>query len=261
MVKMGNLLAVSKEKIRVALKVLFEYKANLYSVFIFDFFLVFAYGFFYFIFGEFIFEILGWSNYDFILYFIAVFLSSKCKWGLSLMFFSSRLLNGKLNTLLTKPVNPYFYQTLFYDRGGSNIIYVPFLFVVFFIVSLFLNYNIYLSLISMLVILLGILLEILVINFLESLAFFIKKNEFLVNLFLNVLFFNETYTPKLMASMTNLFYLLPTSIYGFFVIELLNNRYDLFLTLLPWFILSCVVLSVLIKLLWVFGLKRYEAYG
>lgn len=76
-----------------------------------------------------------------------------------------------------------------------------------------------------------------------------------------MLYFNETYTPKLMVVITKFFYLLPASIYGFFIIEILNGRYESFLIFLPWILVMYVVCYIGIYLLWRYGLRSYEAFG
>lgn len=102
------------------------------------------------------------------------------------------------------------------------------------------------------------------VNFLESLAFFLKRNESIVRLFNNEInYLNESFPPKVFEGsvLEKFFFILPSCVYGFFVVEVLRG--NLFYVQ-KWFlpiIISFVVLSLGVYLLWYFGLKKYEAYG
>lgn len=258
--KLGNKIDLLVERSKISIKALFEYKANLYSILFFDFILSLAFGLFLFVFGGLVSDILFWSNYDFIVYFIVLLIGAKFKWAFSLIFFSHKLIKGDLNLVLTKPVSVYFFENL-QERAGGTLVTAPILFLIFLVCSYFFGFSFLNVFYGSLILIFGIYYEIVLINFFESLAFYFKKNDFLVNLFFRVSFANETYTPKLFESLTTGFYFLSTSIYGFFIVEVLNSRYDLFLWILPWIVLIILVLKVLIYFIWRNGLRSYEAFG
>lgn len=248
------------EMVRIQFKSLLEYKANLYAVLFFDTIVTIVFGFFFFIFGEFVFEILGWVERDFIFYFILLLVAAKCKWFFSLMNFSQRLLLGELNLVLTKPVNSFFFECM-RNMTGATVVTIPLAFICFLGCCFYFKVSWFLVLSSILVLMLGVIFEIIWVNFFESFAFFVKRNEFLVFLYFRLIFFNEKYTPKIMESVSKWSYLLSTSIYGYFVIEILNDRFDVFFNFLPWIFGVGVVVGFLTYFMWVIGLKRYEAYG
>ena len=119
---MNNTFVVYKTLVVRALMEIKEYPSNLWAGFIANSVQILVDLLFYSIIVKLSFEILGWSFYDFSLFFFMAFFTS-----LFLRFFwirnlSSFLLSGHLNILLTKPISSYFYISVSSLRG-SHIIY------------------------------------------------------------------------------------------------------------------------------------------
>jgi ABC-type uncharacterized transport system permease subunit len=246
------------ERIKQVMKANKEYKVNFYSILFFDIILLGTYLLFYQIYSKFVGEIIGWNSYDFILYYFALYFGSKGKWLFSLQYFTQRLLRGDLNTILTKPVNPFLFENL-KIVNGPTLILMPISFLLFLIVAIKGNYsNIFLG---SLILIFGTILEIIMINFLESLAFFIKNNRFLLEMFFHTIYINEEYTPKVFEKISNLFYLLTTSIYGYFVVEILKSKFNLFIKFIPLILIFYSIIVFLTFIIWKIGLKKYEAYS
>jgi len=248
------------ERVRISLVQLKEYKANFYSVLFFDLVLSFVFVFFMFVFGDLIFDILGWEKIDLVIYYVALLCGAKIKWLFSLMFFSNRIITGDFNLVLTKPVNSFFFENL-RNMTGATIITIPLMFCIFLGLSLVYGFNYFFIFLSSLILFFGVFCEVCMINFIESLAFFIKKNQFLREFLFKIIFANETYTPRILENLSRGFYLFSTSIYGFFVVEGLNGNFSLFILFLPWICLIYFGFIVGTYFLWKFGLVRYEAFG
>lgn len=72
---------------------------------------------------------------------------------------------------------------------------------------------------------------------------------------------NRSFTPKMLDNLSFWFYLLPSSISGYIVIEILLGRVQLFYDIFAYIIALFCVLVIVLYLLWHYGLRRYEAFG
>jgi ABC-type uncharacterized transport system permease subunit len=244
-------------KIKIALKENKEYKANLWGVILSDFFVFGSYVVFFFIYNVIVGDILDWDNLDFLVYLMLLFLAGKIMWSFSLIHFGIFLLNGGLNNYLVRPVNSYFMSSLNHLMGAT----FPTALMMLAGLVVFLSFGSYGDyVLSFFLFFFGVLFYILFVNFFYSVAFFMKRGEFIGNLFnRNVLFVVEDFTPKMFGSV--FFYLLPPAVYGYFVIESLKGNFEIFLFYF-YFIMGLVFLLVLgTFLLWHYGLKRYEGFG
>lgn len=248
-------------KCKLALKENKEYKAQFWSVVLFDLILVCVILIFYTIYGNLINSILNWNLIDFFLLFCFQLLAGKFFWMHNLRFFSQRLLQGELNLYLVRPINSFFISSIKFI-SGSNILTGIVLFVIT-IGTIFTNSyeNI---LLSILIWFLGSIYYLIFVDFLYSFGFFIKESNFLVDLFNYELNFAiESYTPKMFEN--SLFkyiaFLLPSAIYGFFAVEALKGRFDLLMYFLPYILISFFIMLFGVILMWHYGLKKYEAFG
>lgn len=186
------------------------------------------------------------------------FFGSKVKWFFSLQFLRNHLIAGDLNLYLTKPINIFLFENM-RMISGVNIIFIPLSLLLFIGFVLYGNYNNILF--AFLLLIIGSILEVIFINFIESTSFFMKDNRFLSNIGYKLIYTNEKFTPIAFEKLTSLFYLLSTSIYGYFVIEILNNRFNQFFYFLPWIIRVYFILALFTYFMWKIGLKKYEAFG
>lgn len=254
----NNFFEIFKERMRQGLKENKEYKANFYSILFFDIALLFVFMLFFQIYSSMIGSDLNWTSFDFVVYYLTLFFGSKIKWFFSLQFLREHLIAGDLNMHLTKPLNIFLFENM-RMISGVNIIFIPLALILFIISVLYGNYNHLFFAITLLLI--GSIFEVIFINFIESTSFFIKDNRFLSDMGYRLIYTNEKYTPKAFEKLTNIFYFLSTSIYGYFVIEILNSRFDQFFYFLPYIILIYFCFSILTYFMWKIGLKKYEAFG
>ena len=138
---------------------------------------------------------------------------------------------------------------------------IPLSFIVLLIIILFGDYNLVNIFLAFSLLIIGTLLEIIYVNFFASTAFFIKENSWLSELSNKIIFTNEEFTPKVFEKLSLFFYLLSTSIYGYFVIEFLNGRFSLFLHFIPYIIVFYSILAISTYFMWKVGLEKYEAFG
>lgn len=250
-----------KTKISLAIVENKEYKANFYSVLLIDIVITIVYVFFYQILGELIFGIIGWELKDYIMFWIAIMIPSKSRYIFSLLLFKGIILSGKLNNYLTKPIKPFLLAG-FDITSGAAVISTFIFFIIYWFLVFYNSYNYVIY--GFLVLLLGTLSYISLINFFLSFLFFSKGIDVIFNLFHNeIIFLNEKFTPKLFdkSFFSSFFYLLPSAIYGYFVIEVLKGNFELFLFYLPFFIGSIIFMILITIILWHYGLKKYEAFG
>lgn len=248
------------EKLKQAIKASLEYKTNLYSVLMFDIIAFFVYTMFFKVYKTAIGEILIWTNYDFIVYFLLLLAGGKGMWLLSLMKFNTFLLEGGINTYLTKPVNTFF-LSLIRNTSGVNIITFPMFFILMCILIVLGNYQNYF--ISFCILLFAIFYYQMFVNLVQSLAFFMKKNEFFFESARRLIFVNEQFTPKMFenSGFKTFFYLLPTSIFGYFTLESLKGNITQLQYYFPFMVITLICFIVGTYALWYYGLKKYEAFG
>ncbi len=256
----SNTIPIIKEKFKQIIEANNQYKSNLYSVIGFDIVLLFVFILFFQIYAGLVNEILNWTKYDFIVYYFTLYFGSKGKWLFSLQFFREHLLRGDLNIYLTKPMNIFIFENL-KITNAATLITLPISFILFIVSAILGDYN-YLNIFyGSILLIIGTFFEIILINFVESISFFIKDNRFLSDITFKLIYTNEKITPKIFSNLSNIFYLLSTSIYGYFVIEILNNKFKTFLYFLPYIIIFYLSLSIGIYFLWKIGLEKYEAFG
>ena len=248
-------------KCKIALKENKEYKAQFWSVVLFDLILVFVILLFFEFYGKLVFEILNWSIFDFFLLFCFQLLAGKFYWMHNLRFLSQRILQGELNLYLIRPVNTFFLTSIKFISGSNIITGVILLIVTIFAIFIGNYQNIILAVI---ILVLGSIYFVIFIDFLYSFAFFIKESMFLVQIFNHQLNMNiQHFTPKLfeMSIFKWVAFLLPSAIYGFFAVQALKNEFTLLLFFLPYLLISFFIMLFGVILMWHYGLKKYEAFG
>ena len=248
-------------KCLIAMKENKEYKAQFWSVLLFDIILVFVILLFFEFYGKLVFEILNWSLLDFFILFCFQLLAGKFYWMHNLRFLSQRILQGELNLYLVRPINTFFLTSIKFISGSNIITGVILLIITIF--SVFIG-NYQNMIYSFIILILGSIYFLIFIDFLYSFAFFIKDSKFLVEIFNHELNMNiQHYTPKLFerTSFKWIAFLLPSAIYGFFAVEALKNEFTLLLFFLPYIIISFFIMFFGIIVMWHYGLKKYEAFG
>jgi len=246
------------ERVRLAFRENSEYKANLWTAILANSVRLFVLMLFFFVFENLIGEILGWSNYDFMLYSGLILAGQKVAYFVSVRKFKYHLLVGDLNIILCKPINSLLFQ--FFKRlHGAVLIVCPIL-VSFVVILMFLgDYENYL--LAIFVFLFGMAFHSLYISIFESLAFFFKESGFLVNLYTDFNYSVNGFTPKMMENLSSVFYFIPGALCGYFVIEILLGRVEQLLGIFGILCLVFICLCFGLKVIWKFGLRRYEAFG
>lgn len=244
---------LSKQKMK-------EYKIDFYSMLFFDIILLITHMISYFVLGGLIFSILKWNLGDFFLLFCFGLLAWKILWIHTLRHFSSRLLKGDLNIYLIRPMNVYFSTTTEYVNFQNLISGLGLFLMAISYILISETYTNYL--LGFGVFIFGTLYLIVFNNFLYSFAFFLKKNEFILDIFMTTDSIVDKYTPKTFESfpVKIIFYLFPMSI-GYFMVETLNGRIIEFYYYLHYLLISFFVMVLGIILMWHYGLKKYEAFG
>ncbi|MCA9459381.1 MAG: ABC-2 family transporter protein [Nanoarchaeota archaeon] len=247
-------------KIKLSFKTGKEYKANFWSMIIFDITILLSYMILFSMINQLSSDYLDWEYKDFLILFFLNLLMWKFLWLHNLRNFGVRLLRGELNISRTKPINTYFMTTSNYINS-QNIISGLFLFLIILFSMFYFNYsNQFLTLI---LILFSFLYFVVFFNFFNSIYFFMKSGHFFTELFFRANSVVKIFSPKVFDKLSIfwIFYLLPTTINGFFVIEMLNGRIGDFLFFLPFILISFVIFIFGIYLMWHYGLKNYEGYG
>jgi len=244
---------LSKQKMK-------EYKIDFFSMMFFDFFLLTTYMISYFVIGGLVFSFLHWNIGDFFLLFCFTLLAWKILWVWGLRNFAFKLLKGNINVYLLRPINIYFSASV-EGINFQNLISGLGLFIIAIIYIIYSKIYIH-YLLAFFIFIFGCTFLMVFVNFLESFAFIFKKNEFLQNIFVMSDEVVSIYTPKTFesSSFRILFYLFPAA-FGYFMVEVLNNRLEQFYYYLPYLILIFIFLSFGIYLLWYYGLKNYEGFG
>ncbi|MCA9460101.1 MAG: hypothetical protein KC550_06145 [Nanoarchaeota archaeon] len=247
-------------KIELAFKATKEYKANFWSMLLFDFVILFSYMVLFVIIDKISSDYLFWDYMDFILLFCLNLLMWKFLWLHNLRNFGFRLLSGELNVFRTKPVNTYLMATSNYINGQNIISGL----VLFFIIVLSMFYYNYLNHYKALILIIFSFFYFMAFfNFFNSIYFFMKSGHFFTEILFRANSMVKIFSPRVFdkLSISSLFYLLPTTINGFFVIEILKGNTNLFLTFLPYLLISFFIFIFGIYILWHYGLKKYEAFG
>lgn len=228
----------TKEIYVQAFKQIKEYPANFFSVFYFDIILTGVFLIFYNIFNEISADFLSWNYYDFILFFVSISLITKATYWFRIRFLNLKLLSGDLNIWISKPLNPFIALSL---RDKGSAIYTTFIFLPPLIILLYFgNYQNYFYSLSLL--LFGLIYYVFFLAFLQSSAFFIKENKFIIKTADQLHYINEQFTPKVFQNSFLWFlYLLPTALIGYFFIEILKSNIDEFFTYI-----YCICLSFLL---------------
>lgn len=209
-------------------------------------------------------DLLGWNYQEsvFFVFYIQTFIT------FSIIFYINsilglRLLSGRFNIYLTKPIN------VFYQYFLSTLVIEVFIdFIIFFFISvgLFFYFDLYNDRLFFLLIFTfcATILNILIYRFFDSLAFIMKDNIFLFSLYSD---YNEVFERfpahmfKNRLRIVSLFF--TNSLIGGFSLNYyygylnFNYIFNLFILIIFWIILFII----LIVILWHYGLKRYEAYG
>ncbi|NQZ84551.1 MAG: ABC-2 family transporter protein [Nanoarchaeales archaeon] len=201
-----------------------------------------------------------WSNFDKFTYLILLYSGVRIMRYFLLRRFSQKLKSGELNLYLTRPLNPF----IFAATNGINSVTVfstfPVIISFIYIIIVGSYQNI---LLTILLHIFGIFYFALILNVCMSFAFFMK--EFFLGRFItdDLVPLSEKFTPASFSGnniLEMLFYLLPTSFYGYLCIELLKGNF-IVLDYMFYGFLVFTILLVLLIIMWKFGLKRYEAFG
>lgn len=246
-------------KCKLSLKENIEYKVNLYSVLLFDFLTLFVYFIFFSIYSKLIDDIILLSKFDFVLYYCLLLLGGKFVRFFFLRNFKYTLISGNLNIYLTKPVNSFFLSSII-RISGANTFTAPILLGITIILILLADYTNYI--ISFVILFFGFIYYSVFFNFFQSFAFFLKDNDKLFFMIQEVNFFSEKYLPRMFENMRfgEIFYLFPSSIFGYFVLMALKGNL-IFFDFISIILITFLIFVFGTYLFWYFGLKKYEAFG
>ncbi len=207
--------------------------------------------------------LIDWSYIDFLLlYLIGTFLNNVA----GVTFFGRSLaeyiVTGKLNILLTKPVNPFFNYIFSHSFNTViiNLIYIPFI-----IYFMFKTNITFLSLIIFFLLIFLFFIQYLIFyHFIDSFGFKFKKS---INNIRSKLVFtdiNFKYLPAPLFSnffLHKIFIFFPLFSIGYFLIPLFDNNYLNIINSIHIFFLINLVLLIILIFNWKIGLKKYEAFG
>jgi ABC-type uncharacterized transport system permease subunit len=247
-------------KINLGLKEGKEYKVNIVSILFSDFGYMFVTYLFLTLFSDLSSYFQNWSNFDKFTYIILIYAGMRFMRFFMLWRFSRSLKNGDLNSYLVRPLHPYFFASTTAINGAVVFTTIPVLILFFFIIGISSYEN---KLLSFLLHLFGTLYFVLILNVIQSLNFFMRDTFFYDFFFNQITPVTERFTPKAFEGnnfMESFIYLLPTSFYGYMVLELLNGDF-IFLNYVYLGLSSFMLFLFLLILMWKLGLKRYEAFG
>ncbi len=250
-----------KEQSLLGLKTIKEYKTNSYLMILLD---VVTFGVMmltYMILMRTLPEVFIWDLYDFFLFYGITLMLWKLMWMHTLRQFNATLLSGELNIYRTKPFNVYFLTTSkWINVSFANQISNIFLYGI--ILGIFLTQEYSNLLLIHLLLIIGFIYFVVFFIFINSMFFFMKKNDFgrFLHTIEGVLY---DFTPKIFENMKlgNILLLFPAAISSYFIIEIANNRFDVYLHYLPYALLVFLFLLLSIIIMWHYGLKKYEAFG
>ena len=254
------------EAIKVEFKVLKEYKMNIYMGILTSISYIISQIIVLFTINNYFNDLLGWELKEYLGFLIFTNTFST----LAGIFYYNRilkniLLTGEMNMYLLRPI-PNF---IMYKMSTSIFfMFIEFLIEIICLIVFLIYYSNFINFLNFILIILfvscGVLFEIFVGNIIDSLAFFIKSNEFIISLHSQ---FRHTYY-RFPASMfrgilftISLF--ISVTYVGIFAISFLfgNMEYSLFFKFFSLLIFLVIFCIGVLCLQWHFGLKKYEAYG
>lgn len=236
-----------------------EYKANLWSALIINIFYILIMFVFFETYINLSNSFLNWELYDFFIYTMLILLGHKSYFIFSFHKLNTYLLKGDLNQALFRPINSYIFMSFNGLRGPVLIIFFL-LFVITLTMALFHNYNNFFY--FLIFFLFSFFYSSFYMNVFDLLAFFMKQNSDLLLFSKTINESNRQFIPVAFdGTRLNFFYLLPSSLLGFFSVMILKNELEFVWTFLPYLILSGVILFILNITMWTYGLKKYEAFG
>jgi hypothetical protein len=172
------------------------------------------------------------------------------------------LVSGKLNTILTRPVSSYYFLSISNLRGSVIPFTIAYSILTILLVILNKEYSHYI--LAFFSVTIGFLVQVQLLNMIFSMSFFIKESGFLFKLYYhNLNLAVETYTPKFFekTSFSFVMNMFPVAFICYFFVEILNGRTQDFWYYLPFFVLFGISCCIIIKILWYYGLRKYEAFG
>ena len=251
-------LVFMKEVYSQAFKQIKEYPINFFSVVYFDISLTGVYLFFYSIIQSLSVNFLNWTYLDFILLYVTIQMVNKATYFFILRGLNKQLLSGELNVWKCKPISPFIGMS---SRAKDGAIFTTLLFIPFFIV-LYIYGSYQNLLLGILLLLFGLVYYTIYSDFFESIAFFIKQNNFIIRISKDVAYLNDRFTPKVFeGSRLNFLFYLPTALFGFYFIEVVNNRFDYLIQHISGILISFLLFVIGTYIMWYYGLKKYEAFG
>jgi len=255
-----------KESFFMRMKVLREYKSNLYSG------LLASTGFslvlllFFSTFSNQFSIILNWTYKDYLFAIIisqfTALLFGSLAYGLSL---SRELLDGNLNVYLTKPIS-VFLQQLNNTFLEEVIIISPiyFFLLIIYLIFIYPEFSFVRLFISMIFICFAGILFITTMRMFDSFAFFIKHFD-LGHLYMQSFYETFDIYPAIMFKNTLklISFFFANAYYGARVTEYFMGRtdFDTLLMYLAFILVLIIVCIVVIFMNWKIGLKKYEAFG
>jgi hypothetical protein len=201
---------------------------------------------------------LPWSAKDFAVFFLGTLVGTKFCYWFWIRYFSRVLLSGDLNSLRTKPINPFVSVSMLRKDSAIYSTWVVFAIVLWVMFS----FDFQNQFLALVLLFFSVLYYVVFMDFFQSTAFFIKENAFLIYTTNQVTFLNEQFTPKVFEKSPLWFlFIIPTALSGYFFVEVLNSRFEELLFYLPYILGTFVVFALGTYLLWHYGLNKYEAYG
>lgn len=253
-----------KENFIVSFKSLVAYKTNLYNLIIIEFFLAFSMLIFGFVLADNFSEQIEWTFFHFtLLYYISMLindLSGIFHFNKALFY---RLTEGNFNSYLSKPGNPFLIYI--FSPGFNVFISVLIYFLLLIILFIYLQFSFLNILIAFLLMFFSIILYIFLIHFFNSISFFsLKTGEYILRFLWEGNGLAQTYPYPFFNKLKYKFLLLifPAFITSSLIIPILfsENIFDLKNQLI--LLLSIFTISFFgVKIMWKYGLKRYEAFG
>ena len=239
-----------------------EYRTNLVMGFLSNFTMILSYVIFFGIIGELFLAQYGLGFRDYLLFFCLIAMGSFLWRFTANRTFYQLLLKGDLNKALTMPINPYIYQIPMALRG-SLMAFCVFWFIALIVVILLWHVTIYL-LLGFVTFMLGFIFQTAILSFIFSLAFFMKKSEFIFSLYyheLNHVVEGFTPVPFLDSKLALLMVSIPSAVYGFVTLMTIKGDLSFLMNTIMVCIIGSLFFGTLTYINWRIGLKKYEAYG
>lgn len=238
-----------------------EYKMNAILGLMADFFLFSALAIFLYVYTDLSTSFLNWDYLDFLLGTGLAFCIIKLRHFHLLRYFKMTLLSGKLAYIRTKPVNALFF--IGFDRlNGAHMITTINSILITLVIIYFGNYSNLMY--SFLLFIFALLFYIYFSHFFQSIVFFIKDFRMIFNpIDTQVQNVVSRFTPKLFENynLSFLLHTLPLSVGSYMIVVSLKGNVNLFMHYFPYLILLLIFFIMGTKVLWYYGLKKYEAFG